>query len=94
MKLSDSRLRSETLYWIVCPKNSDPKANGDLVSRRWAVLDDLWKHHIRFIWKKKDGSRENPQALYVFELATEDMSRQPHDPPPNPFERWKPILSI
>jgi len=56
----------------------------------WATLDDFWKHHIRFIWKKEDPSRENPQALYVYELASEEMSKQPHAPPPNPFERWKP----
>jgi hypothetical protein len=56
----------------------------------WGVFDDFWSHHVRMIWKKESQDRNNPEALYAFEIVPEAQARQPHPPAPNPFERWRP----
>lgn len=56
----------------------------------WAVLDDFWRRYVRLVWKQESEDSRNPQALYVYELASEEMAAVPHAAPPNPFIRWKP----
>jgi len=56
----------------------------------WNTLNDFWAHDVRLIWKDERFERDNPKALYVFELLNDAQAAAPHAPPENPFERWKP----
>lgn len=56
----------------------------------WAVFNDFWARDTRLIWRQENPSRDNPQALYVFEVLPESEAAKPHPPMANPFDHWRP----
>jgi hypothetical protein len=56
----------------------------------WLIFDDFWARHTRLAWKSENNSRDNPQALYVFEFSREPLTTEPHTNVANPFARWAP----
>lgn len=56
----------------------------------WRILDGFWKKNVELSWKEERFDRANPKALYVFRVMSPEESAKAHEPPPNPFERWRP----
>jgi hypothetical protein len=57
--------------------------------KNWQVLEKFWNKYVKLIWQDVKGSREDPRALFLYTILSQEEADEPHPIPTNYLTRWR-----